>query len=157
MDMSLSKLCVCELLSRVWLFANPWTVAHQAPLSMGFSKQNYWTVLPFPSPGYLPDPGIKPKSLAMKADSLPSEHEGSPNWEIVKDREAWRAADLGTLSDWTAQPQCNIALWSWVPPKEVKNSHPQGQVRVSYSLEKQWPSGSGGFFLLPVLWNGWKQ
>ena len=48
-----------------------WTVASQAPLSMGFSRQEYWTSLPFPSPGDLPDPGIKPRSPALQADSLP--------------------------------------------------------------------------------------
>ena len=55
--------------------ANPWTVAHQAPLSMGFFRQEYWSELPFPSPGNLPDPGIKPMSPvspALQADSLPS-------------------------------------------------------------------------------------
>ena len=48
-------------LSRVWLFATPWTVAYQAPLSMGFSRQEYWSGLPFPSPGDLPDPGVEPR------------------------------------------------------------------------------------------------
>ena len=51
----------------------PWTVAHQAPLSMGFSRQVYWSGVPFPSPGELPDPGIKPRSPALQEDSLPSE------------------------------------------------------------------------------------
>ena len=49
----------------------PWTVAHQTPRSMGFSRQEYWSGLPFPSPGNLPDPGIKLRSPAMQADSLP--------------------------------------------------------------------------------------
>ena len=48
---------------QVWLFLTPWKVAHQAPLSMGFSRQEYWSGLPCPSPGYLPDVGIKPTSL----------------------------------------------------------------------------------------------
>ena len=48
----------------------PWTVARQAPLSIGFSRQEYWSGLPFLSPGDLPDPGIKPRSLALRADSL---------------------------------------------------------------------------------------
>ena len=52
--------------------ATPWTVAHQAPLSMGFSRQEYWSGLPFPSPGDLPNPGIEPKSPALQADSLPT-------------------------------------------------------------------------------------
>ena len=47
--------------------ANPWTVAHQAPLSMGFPRQEYWSGLPFPSPGHLPDPGIKTASLTSPA------------------------------------------------------------------------------------------
>ena len=51
----------------------PWTVARQAPLSMGFSRQEYWSGLPFPSPGSLTDPGIKPGSSALQADSLLTE------------------------------------------------------------------------------------
>ena len=57
-------------LSRVRLFATPWTVAHQAPPSMGFSRQEYWSGLPFPSPGDLPDPGIEPRSPTLEADAL---------------------------------------------------------------------------------------
>ena len=60
-------------LSRVRLFVTPWTVAYQAPLSMGFSRQEYWSGLPFPSPGDLPDPGIEPGSPVLQADVLPSE------------------------------------------------------------------------------------
>ena len=56
----------------------PWTGARQAPLSMGFSRQEHWSGLPFPSPGDLPDPGIEPKSPALQADSLPSEPPGKP-------------------------------------------------------------------------------
>ena len=63
-------------LSHIWLFAIPWTVAHQAPLSMEFSKKEYWSGLPFPSPGDLSDPGIKPRSPALQADALPSELPG---------------------------------------------------------------------------------
>ena len=53
----------------VQLFATPWTVAHQAPLSMEFSRQEYWSGLPFPSPGDLPNPGIEPSSPALRADT----------------------------------------------------------------------------------------
>ena len=59
--------------SRVQLFVTPWTVALQAPLSRGFSRQEYWSELPFPSPGDLPNPGIKPRSSALQADSVPTE------------------------------------------------------------------------------------
>ena len=56
-------------LSRVQLFVTPWIAAHQAPLSMGFSMQEYWSGLPFPSPGDFPDPGIKPRSRALQPDA----------------------------------------------------------------------------------------
>ena len=59
-------------LSRVLLFATPWTVAYQAPPPMRFSRQEYWSGLPFPSPD-LPNPGIESTSPALQADSLPSE------------------------------------------------------------------------------------
>ena len=62
--------------SHVQLFVTPWTVAHQAPLSMRFSRQEYWSGLPFPPPGELPDPGIKSRSLQLQADSLLSEPAG---------------------------------------------------------------------------------
>ena len=60
--------------SHVWLFVTPWTVARQAPLSMEFFRQEYWSELPFPSPGDLPNPRIKP----MSPDSLPLQHLGTP-------------------------------------------------------------------------------
>ena len=65
------RVCVhARVLSRVRLFVTPWTVAHQAPLSMEFSRHEYWSGLPFPSPEDLPNPGIKPRSPALQADSL---------------------------------------------------------------------------------------
>ena len=66
-------------LSRVQLFVTPWAVAHQAPLSMEFFRQEYWSGLPFPSPGDIPDPSIKPRSPALQADALPLEPPGKPN------------------------------------------------------------------------------
>ena len=63
-------------LSRVRLFATPWTVAYQAPPSMGFSRQECWSGLPFPFPGDLPDPRIESGSPALQADALPSEPPG---------------------------------------------------------------------------------
>ena len=59
--------------SHFQLFATPWTVAYQAPLSVGFSRQEYCSGIPFPSPGILPNAGIEHKSPALQADSLPSE------------------------------------------------------------------------------------
>ena len=63
-------------LSRIQLFGAPWTVVHKAPPFMGFSRQEYWSELLFPSPGDLPNPGIKPRSPTLKADSLPSASPG---------------------------------------------------------------------------------
>ena len=66
-----------HLLGCVRLSATPWTVAHQVPLSMEFSRQEYWCGLPCPPPGDLPDTGIKPASLAWQVDSLPLSQQGS--------------------------------------------------------------------------------
>ena len=72
-----AHVCVLSHFKHVWLFATPWTIAPQAPLSMGFSRQGYWSGLPFPSPGDLPDPEVKLLSPALQADSLPTEPWGS--------------------------------------------------------------------------------
>ena len=66
--------------SRVRLFVIPWTVAYQSPQSMEFSRQEYWSGLPFPSPGDLPNLGIKPGSPTLQADALLSEPPGKPSY-----------------------------------------------------------------------------
>ena len=71
-------------LSRVQLFATPWTVAYQAPPSMGFSRQEYWSSLPFPSPEDHPDPGIEPGSPTLQVDALPSQLPGKPPKICIK-------------------------------------------------------------------------
>ena len=84
-----------KLLSRVRFFATSWTVAYQAPPSMGFSRQEYWSGLPFPSPGDLPNSGIKPGSPALQADALTSEPPGKHNtcfkvyekWPIIIEKD----------------------------------------------------------------------
>ena len=76
----MGKTVHAQLLSRVRLLATPWTVAHQAPLPMRFSRQGYWSGLPFPLPRDLPNSGIKPVSpvsSALQAGSLPLSHLGS--------------------------------------------------------------------------------
>ena len=70
--------CVCQLLSHAQFFVTPRTVAGQAPLSVGFSGQEYRSGLPFPSPGDNPNPGIEPGSATLQADSLPSEPPEKP-------------------------------------------------------------------------------
>ena len=66
------------MLSRVQLFVTPWTVSHQDPLSTEFSRQEYWGGQSFPSPGDLPDPGVKPRSPVLQANSLPAGPRGKP-------------------------------------------------------------------------------
>ena len=77
------KLIEVKSVSRVWLFATPWTVAYKAPLSTELSRQEYWRGLPFPSPGDPPNPGIEPGSPASQADALPSESPGKPVLTIL--------------------------------------------------------------------------
>ena len=76
---SVSGLLLLNCVICVWLFETPWTVAHQAPLSVGFSRQEYWSGLPCPSPGDFLNPGIEPGSPAWQADSLPLNHQGRPS------------------------------------------------------------------------------
>ena len=72
--------CVRVLVAQLCpTLCDPWTVAHQAPLSMEFSRQEYWSGLPFPSPGDLPEPGIEPRSPALPAGSLLTEPPEKPN------------------------------------------------------------------------------
>ena len=102
---------VAQLVNRKWkvkslscvrLFVTPWTVAHQAPPSMGFSRQEYWSGLPFPSPGDLPDPGIEPGSPTLQADALPSELLGnrliSNNKQLVNNLPALQETWVRSLS-----------------------------------------------------------
>ena len=94
--------CMLRSFSRVWLCATPWTVARQAPLSMGFSRQENWSRLQCPPPGDLPDPRIKPESPAspaLQADSLPLSHRGSPyiNVTILLKKSSLRQAPFYTL------------------------------------------------------------
>ena len=107
-------------LSHVRLFATPWTVAYQAPLSMGFSRQEYWSGLPFPSPGDLPDPGIESRSPTLQADALTSEPPGKPSNEEVKVKSFSRVQLF--VTPWTAAYQAPPSMgfsrqeyWSGVP------------------------------------------
>ena len=69
MSLGLTYVCVLSRFGHVWSFATLWTTTRQAPLSMGFSRQENWSGLPCPSPGDLPDPGIKTQLLPLQADS----------------------------------------------------------------------------------------
>ena len=92
--------CACLFLVSVHLFATPWTVAHQPPLSVEFSRQEYWSGLP--SPGDLPETGIKPRPPALQADSLPSEPPGKPLWTHMLDTNSWLKEGAANL--WNCFP-----------------------------------------------------
>ena len=87
------------MISRVQLFVTPWTIARQAPLSMEFSMQEYWSGSPFPSPGDLPNPGIEPRFPALQADSLPSEPPGRPGIKGTQDN-FFSLANYTMLGSW---------------------------------------------------------
>ena len=105
-----------KLLSHVRLFANPWMIANQAPPSMEFSRQEYLSGLPCPSPGDLPNPGINPGSPALQADTLPSEPPGKPQFYayllnctgipmwVSGVESTCHAGDLGSISGWGRSP-----------------------------------------------------
>ena len=122
---------VLSCFSHVWLFVTLWTAPRQASLSMGFSRQDYWSGVPLPSPGDLPDPGIKPPFPAWQADSLPSEPQGKPSVVInnfcfmatwceelthLKRPWCWERLRAGGEGDdrrwdgWMASP----TQWTWV-------------------------------------------
>ena len=94
----ISNTCLYFSLRFVWLFVTPWAVARQASLSMGFSRQEYWRGLPFPSPGDLTHPGIEPGSPTLQADSLPSEPPEKPE----------------VYNNLTHTEQWNQSRWNWI-------------------------------------------
>ena len=100
-----------KLLSRVWLFATPWTVAHQAPPSMKFSRQEYWSGLPFPSPGDLPDPGIEPRSPT----SQQMLYRLSQRLDLRVQEKSLKSLPVGgherTLPLWCRQRQKPLGVW----------------------------------------------
>ena len=108
-------------LSCVQLFVTPWTVAHQAPPSMGFSRQEYWSGLPFPSPGDLPDPRMEPKSSALQTDALqtdalPSEPPGKFYHILEK---------VCSLFSNSSQPRVQMDRRLWMILAESLNSEDQ--------------------------------
>ena len=102
-----------KLLSRVQLYAIPWTVAYQAPSSMEFSRQEYWSRLPFPSPGDLPNPWIELRSPALQANALLSEPPGKPyviETNVQNARRLLQGApnQAHTLKEWISSAICTV-------------------------------------------------
>ena len=106
----------------VQLFVTPWTIAHQAPLSLEFSRQEYLSMLPFSSPGDLPDPGVEPGSPAFQADSLPSELPGKVMFNSIAT--PWTVAFQAPLSRqeyWKRLPFLSLGD---LPNPEIEPSSP---------------------------------
>ena len=118
----------CKSLSHVPFFVTPWTVARQAPLSMGLSKKEYWSGLPFPPPGDFPDPGIELRSPALQVDSLPSEPQGKtmsiPSQQLWSDSGGQLTSQLNLELGVRAQP-----LWM---RKENKSAPSQRENRQKH-------------------------
>ena len=114
-------------LSCVQLFATTWTIAYQAPPSMGFSRQGSWSGLPLPSPGDLPDPGIQPRSSILQAVALPSEPSVTEGFKCKLKYRAPRAhvLSLGYL--------CGSEDHLWLPQDSLLETTPQWHVLVSLS------------------------
>ena len=140
---------VLSSLSRVRLCVTPWTVAHQAPLSMGFSRQEYWSGLLCLPPGDLPNPGIEPRSPALQADSLPSEPPGKPkntrvgSLSLLQGIFLAQELNLGLLHCrqilYQLSHQGNPRILEWVAyPFSRVSSQPKKRTRVSCI--------AGGFF-----------
>ena len=135
-----TTLCVCvKSFSYVWLFTTPWTVAQQAPLSMEFPRQQYWSGFPFPSPGVFSNTGIKPMSPTLAGGFFTPEMPGKPWWThssffitkcieqllwqcmtVSQDRKLWLFCcqrHLNSLSIWTGVSQ--VALVVKNPPVDA--------------------------------------
>ena len=112
--------------SCVWLFATPWTVIHQAFLSIGFSKQEYWSGLPCPPPGHLPDPGIETCLLHLlhwQVGSLPLAPSGKPSATLHSPTLIWNL-ERGFLSSWYWSPSSSLQNGEHTPPRSF---HPLGE------------------------------
>ena len=120
-------------LSCVQLFVTPWTVAYQAPQSMEFSRQEFWSGLPFPSPGDLPDPGIEPWTPELQADALPSEPSGKPINSYEGEGEVARSCP--TLCDPT---DCSLPGSSI---HGIFQARVLEWVSISFSRGSSWPRG----------------
>ena len=134
--------CVCSVAPRDWFFATPWTVAHQAPMPVAFSRQECWSGLPFPSPGYLPYPGIEPKSPsspALAGGFFPTEPPGKGVLFVSK-------------KEWLTGPCYNMGE----PRKHAEWKKPVTQDRIVWShLYEMSPMDTEGRLVVAWHWVRW--
>ena len=133
-DMQMKVKVKVKSLSCVRLFATPWIVAHQAPLSMGFSRQEYWSGLPFPSPGDLPDPGMEPVSAAhllhWQVDSLPLSQQGSPYIHLQNPgSDSCTREQLYTVLGWQDSLEEGMVTYSSIPAWRIPWTEDPGRLQ----------------------------
>ena len=136
-------MCACaQLFSCVRLFATPWTVAHQAPLSMEFSRQEHWSGLPFPSPGVLPHSGNEPTSLALAGRCFTPEPPGKPVYTYA-----------GLFIYIYINIYINIYIFGDASLSHVtwkcRATSPEGSSRDSAAEGWRWPCVSSAIYLSP--------
>ena len=139
---AVETVCACSVASRAQLSSTPWTRAHQAPLPMEFSKQEYWSGLPFPPPGDLPNPGIKAASLALAGRFFTAEPPGKPvktTSLFVPEVEAHQLR----MFEVTWESDSGIGPWT---TKILKSCHHIG------SLAPFWTGAVGGKYGQCVRW-----
>ena len=133
-------------------FATPWTIVHQAPLSVGFPRHWSWSGLPFPSPGDLPDPGIKPASPAspaLQAGSSSLSHQVSPAWR--EPRSNWKTLTAKGRVEFDTEWGLQVF---WIPGEENRLSHgPSCHVAWALTVLEAWKIWSTTFinFFFPHL------
>ena len=115
------SMCLLCVLRRVWHAAAPWTVAHKVPLSMGFSRQEYWSGRPFPAPGCLPDPGVESTSLESQVVSAGGFFTTSATWEALQ-----RTVTSGAPTSFWANCKVNL-----------EKSHEQGNAILSLQRRQE--------------------
>ena len=130
---------IAQVLSCVWLFATPWTVSHQAPLSMGFPRWEHWSILPFLSLGNHPDPRIEPRSPIFQADSLPLSHQGSPALWITERSEKLKYDLAGYTSQWFHKDR-DFSLFLFTDALPVTRSEPATMQLNHYWMFKRMTS-----------------
>ena len=131
------RACVLSRFNQVWLFATPWTVARQASLSKRFPRQEYWSGLPCPPPGNLPDPKIEPVLSApavLQADSLPRSHWGSPcppqlGYSTVLHKGFYKPSPPSSLQP--CNPPLHIQQMT-LPTPSQKNQHKGSPLPLSF-------------------------
>ena len=124
-----------KLLSGVQFIMTLWTTAHQAPLSMAFSRQECWSGLTFPSPEHLPDPGIEPGSPALQADSLPLSHQGSLLSRFSSVQSLNRVRLFATA--WIAARQASLSItisWSSLTLTSIESVMPSSHLILGRPL-----------------------